>query len=140
MERYRITQRLYSPAGLDHGVCHPQLPPDHATALQHRRQGACEGSDMMLRGPCSLPSVFTGEVRCNGTCSRPPPHRRDRLFCMGGSAQFRWTAQRHVQVHRRTTVVYPTAADAMIETVRPRYVIGYPLCTCCKTFLTVHEL
>src|SRR5262245_41296382 len=35
--------------GLDHGVGHPRLPIDHATALQHRRQGACEDSDVMLR-------------------------------------------------------------------------------------------
>jgi len=28
----------------------PQLPQDHATALQHRRQGVCEDSDVMLRG------------------------------------------------------------------------------------------
>jgi len=28
----------------------PRLPPDHATALQHRRQGACEDSDVMLKG------------------------------------------------------------------------------------------
>src|SRR5215510_2588568 len=27
-----------------------ELPPDHATALQHRRQGACEDADVMLKG------------------------------------------------------------------------------------------
>src|SRR4029434_773279 len=29
------------------------------------------------------------------------------------------TAHRHVHVHRRTTVAYPTVADAMIETKKP---------------------
>jgi hypothetical protein len=33
-----------------HGVGPPRLPLDHATALQHRRQGACEDSDVMRRG------------------------------------------------------------------------------------------
>ena len=28
----------------------PQLPPDHTTALQHWRQGACEDSNVRLRG------------------------------------------------------------------------------------------
>src|SRR5262249_51487291 len=28
----------------------PQLPPDHATALQHRRQSACKDADVILRG------------------------------------------------------------------------------------------
>jgi hypothetical protein len=36
----------------------PRLPLDHATALQHRRQGACEDSDVMLRGhPWPRPSA-----------------------------------------------------------------------------------
>ena len=37
-------------AGLDHGGGPPRLPLDHATALQHRRQGVCEDADVMLRG------------------------------------------------------------------------------------------
>jgi hypothetical protein len=28
----------------------PRLPLEHAMALQYRRQGACEDSDVMLRG------------------------------------------------------------------------------------------
>jgi hypothetical protein len=35
------------------------------------------------------PSVLTGDIRCHGTCARPHPHGQVRLFCMGGSAQFR---------------------------------------------------
>jgi len=42
-----------------------------------------------LHGPRALPAVLTGALRCNCTCSRPPPHRRGRLFCLGGSAQWR---------------------------------------------------
>ena len=46
------------------------------------------------------------------------------LLRIGGSAYLVWagppnvrcTAQRHVHVPRRTTVEYPTVADAMIET------------------------
>jgi uncharacterized protein YodC (DUF2158 family) len=36
--------------GFDHGVGHPQLPLERATAREHRRQGACEDADVMLRG------------------------------------------------------------------------------------------
>ena len=46
------------------------------------------------------------------------------LLHIGGAAHCLWayppnfgrTAHRHVQVHRRATVAYPTVADAMIET------------------------
>jgi hypothetical protein len=47
------------------------------------------------------------------------------LLHIGGAAYVVWayppnfgcTAQRHIPVHRRTTVKYPTAADTMIETI-----------------------
>jgi hypothetical protein len=48
--------RLHSPhclqaqKDLDHSVGHPWLPLDHATALPHLRQGACEDSDVLLKG------------------------------------------------------------------------------------------
>jgi hypothetical protein len=37
--------------GLEHGVGYPGRPLDHATALPHLRQGACEDADVMLKGP-----------------------------------------------------------------------------------------
>jgi hypothetical protein len=37
--------------GLEHGVGHPWRPLDHAPALPHLRQGACEDADVMLKGP-----------------------------------------------------------------------------------------
>ena len=55
----RVTQKtikasltIYSHVilGLDHGVGHPWLPLDHATALQHLRQETCMDSTVMLRG------------------------------------------------------------------------------------------
>src|SRR5215471_3972037 len=66
--------------------------------------------------PMISPSVLTGDMRCNDTSLG--------LLHIGGYAHFVWayppncgrTAQRHVQVHRRTTVEYLTVADAMIET------------------------
>jgi hypothetical protein len=58
----------------------------------------CEDADVMLRGhpwprrsarPMSASRSSHGELRCNYTYSRPPPHRWDRLFCLGVSAQWR---------------------------------------------------
>jgi hypothetical protein len=37
--------------GLEPGVGHPGRPLDHATALPHLRQGACEDAPVMLKGP-----------------------------------------------------------------------------------------
>ena len=59
------------------------------------------------------------------------------LLHIGGAAYFVWPhppncggpAQRHVQVHRRTTVEYPTGADAMIATRL------LTLATCCLLLL-----
>jgi hypothetical protein len=64
------------------------------------------------------------------------------LLHIGGTAYFVWayppifgcTAQRHVQVRRRTTVTSRTVANAMIETLRRR--IEEPS----KNFLTTHQL
>src|SRR5262249_35820497 len=89
----------YPLVDLDPGVGPPWLPLNHATA-QHRRHGACEDSDVMLRGtrgrddqrgPGSLLAVLACEEQDKDTCSRPPPHRQGRLFWMGASAQCRGT-------------------------------------------------
>jgi hypothetical protein len=40
-----------------------RLPRDHATALQHRRQGACEDADVMRRG-YTWPRLSKAHDRC----------------------------------------------------------------------------
>jgi hypothetical protein len=57
------------------------------------------------------------------------------LLHIGGAAHCIWayppnfgrTAHRHVQVHRRTIVAYPTVADAVIETVLLEGLLRYIL-------------
>ena len=70
----------------------PRLPPDHATALQHWRQGACEDSDVLLRGHEMAETVSEAhdffprfsQEKCAAMVHAPG------LLHIGGAAYFVW--------------------------------------------------
>src|SRR5215813_167118 len=109
--------------GLDHGVGHPRLPLDHATALQHRRQGMGEDADVML-------SEHTWPRRSARpmSASRGSPEKTTLQLCMlQTSATSAWppilcerlrlggcTAYRHGAVHRRTTSALTTLRQLLV--------------------------
>jgi len=102
----------------------PGLPPDHAAALQHRWQGACEDSDMIAESQMAetvseahaLSARFSQE-RSNAKIHAPG------LLRIGGSAYFVWAdppklwvhCQRHVQVHRRTTSALQMSKQLLVQ-------------------------
>jgi len=103
--------------GLDHGIGHPRLPLDHATALQHLRQEACMDSTVTLRGhkgprrsarPVALP-LGLRMARSDG-----------RIQALGrlhiGGVAYLCTGASAYRLHRH--VEYPTVADAVIESYR----------------------
>src|SRR5262249_43814276 len=71
-------------SGLDHGVGHP------TAASELRHSPAALGAKRVRGHRCKAESSRDGRdspQHCNLTCSRPSPHRRGCLFCMGVSAQ-----------------------------------------------------
>jgi len=78
--------------GLDHGVGHPQLSLDHATALRHLRQGACEDSDVMLRSHKWLRQYVRPMLSLLGLCMARSNGRIHSLghFHIGEVAHCEW--------------------------------------------------
>src|SRR5262249_11902371 len=86
----------------------PQLPPDHATALQHRRQSACKDADVILRGHSMAETVneahnlfpwFSQEM------SIAMVHAPGLLH-IGGAAHFLWGYPPHFWGYRENKHFY----------------------------------
>src|SRR5215471_21808356 len=102
--------------GLDHGVGHPWLPlgPRRSTSAPqargvqrlYRDAEGSQGAETVSEAYALPPRFSHGRIHALGRC-----HIGGVAYCvLVLPPNCRWTAQRRIQVHRRTTV-----ADAVIK-------------------------